>query len=210
MRHRPAGLHPLIRAVQEVETAHLIEFAERNERWLGVRFCPPRTPAAWTSTLADGTQRWYAIVPGSSAIDPPVSASQPRRPAPAVIGLVVFSRWAPSPWRSAEIGFAVDADFAGKGLIQTAVPGLLDELLGDELSRIEARVDPDNNQSAKSLARLGFSLEGHARHCVDGRDGRRTQAQWAITSVDRQGSVGLASPPVPLGLGRNDHEREVR
>lgn len=56
------------------------------------------------------------------------------------------------------------AKLVGKGYISEAGEALIqygfDSL---ELRRIEAEIDPDNQSSAKSLEKLGFSLEGLLR-----------------------------------------------
>lgn len=188
--------------------ADLVEFGWRNDGWLGDGFRPPPTEAAWAAVGSDPTQAWFAIVPGRSLTTPvdPLPPSR-SRPAPGVVGLLVLSRIAPAPWRSAEFGFAVDRSFAGQGLIQTTAPGLLDTFLLLEVARVEARVDPDNGPAVRVLQRLGFSFEGHARGSLDGRGGRRTQAQWAITSADRKSIPAGRSPGRPLD--RSVARREV-
>lgn len=159
----------------------LICFAARNRGDLGEGFQPPPTREAWHAVLADPGQRWYAIVDGAN-----------QELATVVIGLVVFSRWTNAPWRSAEIGFGLESAVVGQGVIQRAVPHLLAELLNNELARIEARVDPNNERAARALSVLGFRFEGHARGCLDGVDGRRTQEQWAIITADLSGNDGQA------------------
>lgn len=165
----------------QVPVDTLTSFAARSRAEFGEGFQPPPTREAWDAVLADPSQRWYAIVGGAN-----------EGPARAVIGLVVLSRWTPAPWRSAEIGFGLEAAVVGRGVIQRAVPHLLSTLLNDELARIEARVDPNNERASRALNALGFRFEGHARGCLDGADGRRTQEQWAIIATDLLGRGGPA------------------
>jgi len=160
----------------EVPVDALTSFATQSGTDLGEDFQPPPTRDAWNAVLADPSQRWYAIVGDTN-----------KGRATAVIGLVVFSRWTPAPWRSAEIGFGLEAAVVGHGVIQRAVPRLLSKLLNDDLSRIEARVDPNNERASRALSALGFRFEGHARGCLDGVDGRKTQGQWAIIASDLSG-----------------------
>ena len=66
--------------------------------------------------------------------------------------------------RCAEIGFALAEEFWGRGLIQCAVPAVIDfafERL--ELHRIGADVDPRNVASIRTLEKLGFKHEGLLR-----------------------------------------------
>lgn len=170
----------------EVSRVELVAFTTRNEAWLGEEFRPPPTEESWEEILSDRTQRWYAIVGGqrgAAGSEQPASTSDEF--SIGVLGMAVLSRMTPSPWRSAEIGFAVDSTLAGRGLVQASVPQLIDSLLSNELARIEARVDPSNCAAAISLHRLGFQFEGNARGCIDRRGGRRTQEQWAIIAADR-------------------------
>lgn len=135
----------------DLAVAELVEFAARNADWHGERFAVPPTAEAWAYVLGDVSQRWYGIVAGELAA------------AREVLGIVVFTRWSGPPWRSAEIGFGVDRTMGGRGLIQASVPEVLRRHLGVDLQRVEARVHPDNGAAARSLARLGFSLEGRLR-----------------------------------------------
>ena len=66
--------------------------------------------------------------------------------------------------RRAEIGYDMDIAFWGKGYMHEALTCLLnygfDEM---NLNRIEADIDPRNENSARSLERLGFIREGFLR-----------------------------------------------
>lgn len=181
MKQATSTDHVLATPATEVPVDALTSFATRSGTDLGEGFQPPPTREAWDAVLGDPSQRWYAVVGDAN-----------EEQATAVIGLVVFSRWTPAPWRSAEIGFGLDAAVVGRGVIQRAVPRLLSSLLDDELARIEARVDPSNQRASCALRALGFRFEGHARGCLDGVDGRRTQEQWAIIASDLSGRGGPA------------------
>lgn len=64
----------------------------------------------------------------------------------------------------AEIGYWLDADYQGQGIITRAVRALLDYGFGElDLYRVEIRSDPDNEPSWKIPERLGFVLEGVTR-----------------------------------------------
>lgn len=66
--------------------------------------------------------------------------------------------------RRCEIGFMLARPYWGTGVMQEAVPALLDhafDTLG--MLRIEADIDPRNTASARLLQRLGFRHEGLLR-----------------------------------------------
>lgn len=156
----------------DLDVTELVEFAGRNADWYGERFILPPTAEAWAFVLNDVSQLWYGIVAGESAT------------VGAVLGIVVFTRWSGPPWRSAEIGFGVDRTISGRGAIQASVPAVLRRHLGVDLQRVEARVHPDNGAAARSLARLGFCLEGRLRGSIDADGGRADQDQWAVVVGD--------------------------
>lgn len=66
--------------------------------------------------------------------------------------------------RRAEIGYALNREFWGKGYVTEALNSLF-KFAFDELNlhRIEADVDPRNNASIKILEKFGFQKEGYLR-----------------------------------------------
>ena len=66
--------------------------------------------------------------------------------------------------RRAEVGFALGRPFWGNGYMFEAMQELVDHAFRVmQLHRLEADIDPRNEASAKSLARLGFKYEGLLR-----------------------------------------------
>lgn len=66
--------------------------------------------------------------------------------------------------RRAELGYTMGFDAWGHGYMHEALTALLGFGFGQMgLRRLEADIDPRNTASARSLQRLGFSLEGHLR-----------------------------------------------
>ncbi len=64
----------------------------------------------------------------------------------------------------AEIGYALNREFWGKGLVTEAVNALLNYAFTElNLHRIEADVDPRNTPSIRLLERFGFQKEGYLR-----------------------------------------------
>ncbi|WP_019392719.1 GNAT family N-acetyltransferase [Priestia filamentosa] len=63
-----------------------------------------------------------------------------------------------------EIGYELSKAFWGKGYASEAISGLLKYAFEDlGLNRIEAKVEPQNTNSIKTLQRLNFTLEGTLR-----------------------------------------------
>ncbi len=77
-----------------------------------------------------------------------------------VIGFVSFDWKA----RKTEIGYWIDKDEQGKGIISRASRYLIDYAFdGLDLNRIEIRCSSENLRSAAIPKRLGFRFEGHLR-----------------------------------------------
>lgn len=97
-----------------------------------------------------------------------------RREDPAVvIGTVHVSQVARGAFHSAMLGYALDAQAQGQGLMHEALEALVAEMFGPRvnLHRLQANHRPDNLRSAAVLARLGFRTEGLASDYlfIDGR-----------------------------------------
>lgn len=66
--------------------------------------------------------------------------------------------------RRAEVGYALNRQFWGRGFVNEALTALFDFAFAElNLHRIEADVDPQNAASIRVLERLGFQKEGHLR-----------------------------------------------
>lgn len=91
--------------------------------------------------------------------------------------------------RRAEIGYSMARAHWGKGYMHEALQALIGYAFGPlELNRLEADIDPRNSNSAKSLERLGFRMEGVLRE------------RWIV--------AGEVSDTAYYGLLRNDWGRE--
>jgi len=87
-----------------------------------------------------------------------------------LIGLcTLFAFYLPS--RRCEIGYILAREHWGQGYMHEALGALLDYGFAVlDLNRVEADIDPRNDGSRRTLARLGFEQEGHLRErwIVDG------------------------------------------
>jgi len=108
-------------------------------------------------------EAWFARVEGYHAEGDTLQFVIKRLPELDVIGLCTLFKIDTSN-RRAEIGYALARDAWGQGYMHEALTALVDygfNQLG--LHRIEADIDPLNVNSAASLGRLGFKLEGLLR-----------------------------------------------
>lgn len=80
-----------------------------------------------------------------------------------VVGNVMLFRFNEES-RRAEIGYSMARAHWGQGYMDEALRAVIDYAFGPlDLNRIEADIDPRNDNSAKSLKRLGFREEGVLR-----------------------------------------------
>ncbi|MCA9794032.1 MAG: GNAT family N-acetyltransferase, partial [Candidatus Eremiobacteraeota bacterium] len=81
-----------------------------------------------------------------------------------VVGHVELSQIARGPLQAAYLGYALDQQFQGRGLMRRALEAVIAYAFGDlGLHRLMANHRPDNQRSARLLARLGFETEGIAK-----------------------------------------------
>ena len=82
-----------------------------------------------------------------------------------ILGTVHFSQVTRGAFHSATLGYALDAEFEGRGLMAEALRAGIAEMFSPRvnLHRVQAGHRPENLRSAATLARLGFEPEGLAR-----------------------------------------------
>lgn len=86
---------------------------------------------------------------------------------------------------SAAMGYWLDAESEGRGIVTAAVAAIADE--GFErfaLVRIEIRADVENRQSCAVAERLGFQLEGVARQAYRVGEGHSDDAVYSLLTSD--------------------------
>ncbi|MBI2392778.1 MAG: GNAT family N-acetyltransferase [Deltaproteobacteria bacterium] len=81
-----------------------------------------------------------------------------------VVGVVSFTQFVRLAWLRCVLGYSIDQDHEGQGLLREALEGAI-AFVFDELRfhRIEANYIPTNERSGNLLRRLGFDVEGYAR-----------------------------------------------
>ena len=82
-----------------------------------------------------------------------------------IVGTVALSNIALGPFRSANLGYWIDADYNGRGLATAAVQTVV--YLADaelDLHRLEAGTVLENTQSQRVLEKCGFEVVGTARN----------------------------------------------
>jgi ribosomal-protein-serine acetyltransferase len=93
--------------------------------------------------------------------------------------------------RSGEVGYWLDGDFVGRGLVTRAVRAILDHAFGTlGLERIGLTAVADNVRSRGVAERLGFTLEGIRREAAAFPAGRRDVAFYGLLA--REWSVEKA------------------
>lgn len=97
----------------------------------------------------------------------------PRAAPHAVIGSFTLSTIIRGPAQFANVGFALDQEYQGQGLMTEAGHAVIAYAFGAlVLHRLNACYLPSNDRSARLFQRLGFAVEGHARNYL------RIQDRW--------------------------------
>ncbi|WXL26717.1 GNAT family N-acetyltransferase [Ectopseudomonas mendocina] len=81
-----------------------------------------------------------------------------------VVGQIGFDQIIRGPFQACYLGYSMDVDYQGRGLMKEALRGALEYVTGEfGLHRVMANYEPDNVRSARLLKSLGFEREGYAR-----------------------------------------------
>lgn len=119
-------------------------------------------PYATWNCLADG-KAWYDRMRGIEAAGTALQFVVVSKSTNLAIGTCLLFRLEEASGR-VELGYALDREYWGQGLMREALTGLLGAAFGGMgLRRIEAEVNTRNPASAKLLVRLGFTKEGLLR-----------------------------------------------
>jgi [ribosomal protein S5]-alanine N-acetyltransferase len=85
-------------------------------------------------------------------------------PGQPLSGAVSLSQIFLGPFRACYLGYQLDHDAVGQGLMQEALTRVIDYAFSElRLHRLMANYAPTNERSGRLLRRLGFVVEGYAR-----------------------------------------------
>ena len=123
---------------------------------------------------------------------------EPRGKPGWVIGSVHLSGIARGPFHGCSLGYGLDAQHTGRGLMNEALSALLDEAFSPaiNLHRVQAAIRPENAASLRVVQRLGFREEGLARDYLYIDGAWRDHLLFALTNP---GFIRPESWPRALG-----------
>lgn len=112
--------------------------------------------------------------------------SEPGR----IIGSCGFTEFARGPFQACTLGYGLDRNEQGKGVMTEALGVAIDFVFGTlRMHRIMASYMPTNERSGVLLRRLGFAVEGYARDYLFINGAWRDHILAALTN---------SSPAMPL------------
>ncbi len=156
-----------------------------------VRWFPP-VPADF-----DQLQYWQNVVGKTRDAFAQGSAirlwMRPKSAPDKVIGTIGFSQIFRGPFCNCVLGYQIDNQFEGKGLMQEALTAAINHMFTDQkLHRINANYRPENARSGRLLTRLGFHIDGYAKnflfvdgawrdHILTSRTNDQFRPEWIVT-----------------------------
>jgi len=149
----------LLRGPSPELTPAVLDYYQRNAAHFAPWDPPPPAdfydPAAIASRLQAGAEAFEA---GSAYRYWITLHDEPGR----ILGQCHVSQVSRHAFQSAMLGYALDAQAQGKGLMHEALTALVGEMFGPRvwLHRLQAAYRPENQRSARVLERLGFAVEG--------------------------------------------------
>ncbi|MEI8267510.1 MAG: GNAT family N-acetyltransferase [Betaproteobacteria bacterium] len=168
--------------VHETLAASVAAFYQRNAEHLAPWDPPPppdfateafqreRLAKALADVAAGTLLRWWL---------------QPLQDDSRLVGGIGLSQIARGPFQNAMLGYAIDADCQGQGLMREALQAVIEHAFspGVHLHRLQANVRPENGRSVMLLQRLGFEDEGLAREYLFIDGAWRDHRMFALRST---------------------------
>lgn len=149
----------VLRTLTPRDAPRLLAFDCRNREWLAP-WEPLRDEAYFSSARvlssikADATSvrrgsgcRWHLFLKGD----------------PTIVGSISLSNVVKGAFLSAHLGYRLDAQATGRGLMAEALNRVVTFAFDQGLHRLEANVMPRNTASRRLLVTAGFEEEGLAR-----------------------------------------------
>jgi len=91
---------------------------------------------------------------------------------------------------SAYLGYWIARQFAGRGIMPTALAMVIDHCFGDAgLHRVEANIRPENAASRRVVEKLGFRLEGTRERYIHIAGAWCDHLSYALTVEDVPGGL---------------------
>jgi ribosomal-protein-alanine N-acetyltransferase len=187
LAHGPVEVRPL----RARDGAAWSEVRTRNERWLSpwegrppsqgrTSWAVRNSPSVFSAMLR--TQRREAragrVLPFGIAVDGRLRGA---------LTLAGVTRGA---YDGAHVGYWVDQEVAGRGVMTTALALALDHCFGPVgLHRVEANVRPENAASLRVVRKLGFAEEGLHRRYLFIDEAWRDHLSFALLAEDAPGGV---------------------
>lgn len=113
-----------------------------------------------------------------------------------LIGRVNFTQIFRGPFQSCVLGYQIDRDFEGRGLMHEALAACIDYMFREfGLHRIQAAHRLENERSARLLARLGFERIGIAHDYLFIDGAWRDHVLTALTNPQFDPALFRAAPP---------------
>lgn len=181
LRHGDVGLRPLRRS----DAPRWREIRRRNTRWLGPweGSLPPEAGQAAASyramvvTLRRRARRGFGM---------PFVVTESDR----MVGMLNVSNIVWGSMRSASLGYWIEQETAGRGVIPTAVALTCDHLFTTaRLHRIEISIRPENTASLRVVEKLGFTEIGLAPRFLHIAGDWRDHRLFQLVAEDARGGV---------------------
>lgn len=112
-----------------------------------------------------------------------------------IVGFVSLSQICLGAFRACYLGYHLDAAHVGQGYMTEALRAAIRYAFDErKLHRIMANYLPENERSARVLARLGFEIEGYARNYLFIAGAFRDHVLTALTHPDLPNAQALCTP----------------
>jgi len=160
--------------------AFMVRNAAHFKRWDPPQPATVGTAAHWRRVLAAAVREFRN---GSSLRWALFDAND--RNSARLLGRINFTQIFRGPFQSCVLGYQLDVDAEGKGLMFEALRAALDDLfIARRMHRVQAAFVPENVRSAKLLERLGFERIGLARRYLFIDGAWRDHVLSALTHED--------------------------
>ena len=172
----------------------------RNQDWLAP--WEPSSPLSWAERSSTATWRTlsrHLLGNAGNGYGLPFVIEYGGR----LVGQMNVSNVVHGVLRSANVGYWIDAEMAGRGITPCALAMVVDHCFTRAgLHRIEVDIRPENTASRRVVEKLGFRQEGYYERFLDIDGAWRDHVAFALTVEDLAGSTLIARlPGLPIPPG---------